>query len=136
MGHGSFGIVYESVEAETNEPVAIKAVYQDRRYKNRELQIMKELDHPNVVKLKHFFYHRDETKEPENDIYLNLVMEFIPETIYRITRNHTKAKKLIPLEYIRVSFKRFGSIELSEFLGIHVAIMQIFELHPFRRCCS
>jgi glycogen synthase kinase 3 beta len=102
LGHGSFGIVYESVEAETNEPVAIKAVYQDRRYKNRELQIMRTLDHPNVVKLKHFFYHRDETKEPDNDIYLNLVMEFIPETVYRITRNHTKAKKLIPLEYIRV----------------------------------
>lgn len=102
LGHGSFGIVYESVDTKTGEPVAIKAVYQDKRYKNRELQIMKQLSHPNVVKLNHFFYHRDETKEEGNDLYLNIVMEFIPDTIYRITRNHTKAKKLIPIDYVRV----------------------------------
>jgi serine/threonine protein kinase len=33
LGTGSFGIVYESVDVETGEPVAIKAVYQDKRYK-------------------------------------------------------------------------------------------------------
>ena len=42
--------------AETGDTVAIKKVYQDKRYKNRELQIMKELYHPNVVELKHAFY--------------------------------------------------------------------------------
>ena len=31
-------------------------MYQDKRYKNRELQIMKELCHPNVVNLQHAFY--------------------------------------------------------------------------------
>lgn len=36
--------------------MAIKKVYQDKRYKNRELQIMKELYHPNVIALKHAFY--------------------------------------------------------------------------------
>ena len=36
--------------------MAIKKVYQDKRYKNRELQIMKELCHNNVVQLKHAFY--------------------------------------------------------------------------------
>ena len=36
--------------------VAIKKVYQDKRYKNRELQIMKELQHPNVITLQHAFY--------------------------------------------------------------------------------
>jgi len=42
--------------AETGEVVAIKKVYQDKRYKNRELQIMKELYHPNVITLRHAFY--------------------------------------------------------------------------------
>jgi len=42
--------------AETGEVVAIKKVYQDKRYKNRELQIMKEFFHPNVITLKHAFY--------------------------------------------------------------------------------
>ena len=41
---------------ENNQVVAIKKVYQDKRYKNRELQIMKELCHINVVSLKHAFY--------------------------------------------------------------------------------
>ena len=43
LGSGSFGIVYQAQVVETNETVAIKKVFQDKRYKNRELQIMKEL---------------------------------------------------------------------------------------------
>lgn len=119
LGHGSFGIVYESRDVDTGKPVAIKAVYQDRRYKNRELEIMRELDHPNVVKLIHHFYHRDETKDPENDLYLNLVMDFVPETVYRIVRNHTKAKKLLPIEYVRVyMWQLFRSIDYIHKRGI------------------
>jgi len=36
--------------------VAIKKVFQDRRYKNRELQILKELHHPNNIALREYFY--------------------------------------------------------------------------------
>jgi serine/threonine protein kinase len=36
--------------------VAIKKVLQDKRFKNRELQIMKMMDHPNVVDLRHCFF--------------------------------------------------------------------------------
>jgi serine/threonine protein kinase len=41
---------------ETGVSVDIKKVLQDKRYKNRELQIMRLLDHPNVVPLKNCFY--------------------------------------------------------------------------------
>ena len=41
---------------ETGEDVAIKKVYQDKRYKNRELQIMREMKHPNIVNLRHAFF--------------------------------------------------------------------------------
>lgn len=42
---------------ETGEVVAIKKVFQDRRYKNRELQMMKEIgNHPNVIKLRNYYY--------------------------------------------------------------------------------
>ena len=47
---------FQATVSETSETVAIKKVYQDKRYKNRELQIMKELFHPNVVLLRHAFY--------------------------------------------------------------------------------
>src|SRR4051812_30149791 len=53
IGNGSFGVVYQATVIETGETVAIKKVLQDRRFKNRELQIMGMLDHPDVVTLKH-----------------------------------------------------------------------------------
>ena len=43
--------------------VAIKKVLQDKRFKNRELQIMKMMKHPNVVSLKHCFYTTTEKDE-------------------------------------------------------------------------
>lgn len=56
IGNGSFGTVFEAKIIETGETVAIKKVLQDRRFKNRELQIMKTLHHGNVVQLKHCFF--------------------------------------------------------------------------------
>ena len=56
IGNGSFGVVYQARLVEANELIAIKKVLQDKRFKNRELQIMRKLDHCNIVKLKYFFY--------------------------------------------------------------------------------
>ena len=52
VGHGSFGVVYKAYEKSTRDVVAIKKVFHDDRYKNREAEIMKELDHPNIVEYK------------------------------------------------------------------------------------
>lgn len=52
IGNGTFGVVYKAVVAETGETVAIKKVFQDKRYKNRELQILKILHHPNCIEMK------------------------------------------------------------------------------------
>ena len=51
---------------------------QDKRFKNRELQIMKMLDHTNVTTLLHYFYTEGDKAE---ETYLNLVMDFIPQTV-------------------------------------------------------
>ena len=59
IGNGSFGVVFEAKVVETGEIVAIKKVLQDKRFKNRELQIMRQLvkdPHPNIVPLQHCFY--------------------------------------------------------------------------------
>jgi hypothetical protein len=59
IGNGSFGVVFEAKVVETGEIVAIKKVLQDKRFKNRELQIMRQLvqdPHPNIVALQHCFY--------------------------------------------------------------------------------
>ncbi|XP_013792669.1 glycogen synthase kinase-3 beta-like, partial [Limulus polyphemus] len=60
IGNGSFGVVYQARLVDTGEMVAIKKVLQDKRFKNRELQIMRRLHHCNIVKLKYFFYSRGE----------------------------------------------------------------------------
>ena len=46
----------------SEQEVAIK-VLQDKRFKNRELQIMKMLDHTNVTTLLHYFYTEGEKPE-------------------------------------------------------------------------
>ncbi len=42
--------------------VAIKKVLQDKRFKNRELQIMKMMGHPNVVDLQHCFFTQEKNE--------------------------------------------------------------------------
>ncbi|KAG2714566.1 hypothetical protein I3843_03G036700 [Carya illinoinensis] len=85
VGQGSFGIVFQAKCLETGETVAIKKVLQDKRYKNRELQTMRLLDHPNVVSLKHCFFSTTE----KDELYLNLVLEYVPETVYRVAKHYS-----------------------------------------------
>lgn len=100
IGNGSFGVVYQAtLISGEHKDVAIKKVLQDKRFKNRELAIMRVLDHCNIVKLLYFFYSQGEKKD---DVYLNLVLEFIPETVYRVSRNYSKNKKTIPLFDIKL----------------------------------
>mmetsp|Transcript_26447 Transcript_26447/g.74881 ORF Transcript_26447/g.74881 Transcript_26447/m.74881 type:complete len:348 (-) Transcript_26447:78-1121(-) len=99
IGNGSFGVVFKAVVVQTGEVVAIKKVLQDKRFKNRELQIMRQLDHPNIVQLKHCFYSNGESAD---ELYLNLVLEYVPETVYRMIRSYQKSKESIPTLYIKL----------------------------------
>ncbi|KAF8757469.1 hypothetical protein HU200_010993 [Digitaria exilis] len=98
VGTGSFGVVYQAKCRETGEIVAIKKVLQDKRYKNRELQIMHMLDHPNIIGLKHYFFSTTERDE----LYLNLVLEFVPETVNRIARQYNRINQRMPLIYVKL----------------------------------
>mmetsp|Transcript_30652 Transcript_30652/g.56196 ORF Transcript_30652/g.56196 Transcript_30652/m.56196 type:complete len:389 (+) Transcript_30652:33-1199(+) len=99
LGSGSFGIVYQAQVVETGESVAIKKVFQDKRYKNRELQIMKELKHPNVVELKHAFYT---SGDKPGETYLNVVMEYCSDTVYRVMKHYNKMKQQVPLIFVQL----------------------------------
>lgn len=102
IGNGSFGVVFQAAVVETGEIVAIKKVLQDKRFKNRELQIMRQLvkdKHSNIVSLKHCFYSQGEKPD---ELYLNLVLEYVPETVYSISRQHQKAKITLPLLYVKL----------------------------------
>lgn len=83
---------------ETGDSVAIKKVLQDKRYKNRELQIMRLLNHPNVVSLKHCFFSTTE----KDELYLNLVLEYISETVYRVSKHYTRMNQHVPILYVQL----------------------------------
>ncbi|KAB5596480.1 Glycogen synthase kinase 3 beta [Ceratobasidium theobromae] len=112
IGNGSFGVVFQARQLGVPkhlEDIAIKKVLQDKRFKNRELQIMRLVKHPNVVDLRAFFYSsgekvglgrvRSSCINPclqKDEVYLNLVLEFVPETVYRTSRHYVKLKQPIP----------------------------------------
>ncbi|KAK1318809.1 Shaggy-related protein kinase alpha [Acorus calamus] len=98
VGRGSFGIVFQAKCLETGETVAIKKVLQDKRYKNRELQTMRLLDHPNVVALKHCFFSTTE----KDELYLNLVLEYVPETVHRVVKHYNKMNQRMPMIYVKL----------------------------------
>uniref|UniRef100_A0A671W671 Glycogen synthase kinase 3 beta, genome duplicate a n=1 Tax=Sparus aurata TaxID=8175 RepID=A0A671W671_SPAAU len=99
IGNGSFGVVYQAKLCDSGELVAIKKVLQDKRFKNRELQIMRKLDHCNIVRLRYFFYSSGDKKD---EVYLNLVLDYVPETVYRVARHYSRAKQTLPMVYVKV----------------------------------
>jgi serine/threonine protein kinase len=118
VGNGSFGVVYVAQLAESNggETVAIKKVLQDKRYKNRELQIMRKLDHQNVVSLKYFFFLSNEGKD---DLYLNLILEYVPDTVYRVARQYSRQRQPIPTIYIRLyTYQMFRALAYIHHIGV------------------
>ena len=90
--------------------MAIKKVLQDKRYKNRELQIMQMLAHPNVVALRHCFYSTTE----KDELYLNLVLEYVPETIYQVSKHYNRANQLMPLIYVKLYIYQVNNRMLME----------------------
>eukprot|EP00002_Diphylleia_rotans_P009717 TRINITY_DN2006_c1_g1_i6.p1 TRINITY_DN2006_c1_g1~~TRINITY_DN2006_c1_g1_i6.p1 ORF type:complete len:416 (-),score=71.69 TRINITY_DN2006_c1_g1_i6:112-1176(-) len=116
IGTGSFGVVFQASIVGTGESVAIKKVLQDKRFKNRELQIMKMLDHGNIVSLKHFFYSNGDRPD---EVYLNLVMDYIPETVYRVSRHYSKSRQTIPLIFIKLyMYQLFRSLAYLHSIGV------------------
>lgn len=120
IGNGSFGIVYQAVKTDDNTvTVAIKKVFQDRRYKNRELQVMKlfqKARHPNVVYLEDCFYSRGNRGR---DVYLNLVMEYVPETVYQTIRSHSRAHHTIPYIFSKIyAFQMCRAVSHTHAMGV------------------
>ncbi|EGR32068.1 hypothetical protein IMG5_097450 [Ichthyophthirius multifiliis] len=108
IGNGTFGVVYLGILDDTNEKVAIKKVFQDKRYKNREYEIIKQLDHQHIIKLKHAYHTQGKN---EDEVYLNLVMEYVPETLSNIIKYYRKNKQPFPPLLLKVfSYQMFRAL--------------------------
>ncbi|KAL1992951.1 hypothetical protein VTN49DRAFT_3708 [Thermomyces lanuginosus] len=116
VGNGSFGVVFQTKMSPSGEDAAIKRVLQDKRFKNRELQIMRIVRHPNIVELKAFYYSSGERRD---EVYLNLVLEYVPETVYRASRYFSKMKTTMPMIEIKLYiYQLFRSLAYIHSQGI------------------
>ncbi|CAF2575621.1 unnamed protein product [Rotaria sp. Silwood2] len=107
IGKGTFAIVYKSFIENTKELVAIKEIIVDHKHKNRELEILRKLNHPNIIKLKYYFFKQEINNQKLNNNILCLIMELFPETVYSlIQRWHKKFNQ---------SFIDFNQIKLFTF---------------------
>ncbi|OQO03713.1 Protein kinase gsk3 [Cryoendolithus antarcticus] len=134
VGNGSFGVVFQTKLSPSGEDAAIKRVLQDKRFKNRELQIMRIVRHPNIVELKAFYYSNgDRVRDTDNlmgvqtalmaaqkdEVYLNLVLEFVPETVYRASRHFNKLKTTMPILEVKLYiYQLFRSLAYIHSQGI------------------
>mmetsp|Transcript_27061 Transcript_27061/g.72930 ORF Transcript_27061/g.72930 Transcript_27061/m.72930 type:complete len:654 (+) Transcript_27061:87-2048(+) len=98
VGNGAFGIVWKARAIDSGEVVAIKKVLLDRRYQNRELQMMKVMDHDCVVRLKHYY---EKPGRKKDETFLQLVMEFLPDTLRSVTLRYQKKRRRFPVEEVQ-----------------------------------
>lgn len=97
LGKGSFGVVYQAHIAETNETVAIKSMHFQE--KDREVQVLKELEgHPNIVCLKGAFLTTTGGAEGKT---LNLVLEFLSDTLHRVIKHYNQLQKKMSQDHVR-----------------------------------
>lgn len=65
---GAFGTVFQArLLNDDNRQVAVKTVLQDKRYRNRELPLMKGLCHQNIVTL-FYYYFSVKSSDPRADV--------------------------------------------------------------------
>uniref|UniRef100_A0AAF5D793 Protein kinase domain-containing protein n=1 Tax=Strongyloides stercoralis TaxID=6248 RepID=A0AAF5D793_STRER len=116
IGTGSFGTVFKVKIPQTEECLAVKRVLQDRRYKNRELEVIRKLNHKNVVKLKYYFHSIGNRRD---EVYLNLMLEFIKDTVHRVIRSYGRSNQQMPIIATRVfTYQIFRALGYIHNLGI------------------
>lgn len=95
LGDGTYGTVFRAVNKATGEVVAIKKMKKkffswEECMGLREVQSLRKLSHPNIVKLKEVIRENDE---------LHFVFEFLDMNLYQLTKDRNG--KLIPEGIIR-----------------------------------
>lgn len=114
IGNGSFGLVFQARIVPSGEEVAIKRVLQDRRFKNRELEIMRNVRHVNIVSLHAYFFSTE-----NEDVYLNLVLEYMPGTVDSESLWFTRARQSMPNIVVKLfTYQLFRSLCYIHSLGI------------------
>lgn len=86
---------------------------------------MRLLDHPNVVSLKHCFFSTTE----KDELYLNLVLEYVPETVHRVIKHYNKMNQRMPLIYVKLYFYQVFAEQPSSFICMEYSSFVLNHMH-------
>lgn len=86
LGDGTFGAVSRiklitGINNKEYGTLAYKRVFEEINYQNREITILKTLNHPNIIKIFAFSYSKlklKESSEEEDGRFANLYLEYVP----------------------------------------------------------
>ena len=74
------------------------------------------LHHPNCVEMRQSFYTNGEKPD---EVYLNVVMDYIQDTAYRVMKNYLKMKQMVPNLLVKLySYQLLRSIAYIHAKGI------------------
>ena len=101
LGDGTYGWVFKATNIKNGEVVAIKRF--KRKYTSweecvqlKEVQALKKLNHPNIIKLKEVLKVKDE---------LNLVFEFLNKNIFEVYSDYKKSGRMMEEDKIMIIIK-------------------------------
>lgn len=74
------------------------------------------LHHPNCVEMRQSFYTNGDKPD---EVYLNVVMDYIQDTAYRVMKNYLKMKQMVPNLLVKLySYQLLRSIAYIHAKGI------------------
>lgn len=100
----------------------MKHVLQNKKYKNRELDILQQINHKGIVRLHHYFF-KEETQGSRTlpaGTYLDLVMEYVPDTLSRVIKQMYANKQFMVRERV-IGYSR-SLLDALQYL--HVRMMR------------
>ena len=104
IGQGTFGKVYRGKVKKTGEVVAVKKVFQDPKYKNREVEIVNMLKGDFLMKVIGTYTTFDEGGQ-----YLNIAMTYYDGDLYSLIKQNGR-KGLSTLDIKLISYQVFRGL--------------------------
>ena len=111
VGEGTYGVVHKARDVDTGEIYALKAIRLESEDEGipstaiREIAILKELQHPNIVRLVNVLH---------TDKKLTLVFEFLDQDLKKLLD-----KKQEPLEEAEIKVSQTYSFEITGVFGFN-----------------
>jgi kinase len=107
------------INKKTGKEYALKEVVQDVKYKNRELAIISQLDHPNIIEMKDYYF-----KIVEGECILHILMEYMDTSLSTLLKGQRKLKQPVSLIYRKLmAFQLFKGLCYLSVTSLRISLI-------------